>query len=53
VTVVENLGYRQLTAWWRLQGLLAAWRGSEQVWGVMTRQGFADELPPAPAGSTR
>jgi cellulose synthase/poly-beta-1,6-N-acetylglucosamine synthase-like glycosyltransferase len=44
VTVVENLGYRQLTAWWRVQGLWAAWRGSEQVWGVMTRQGFSDEV---------
>ncbi len=43
VSVVENLGYRQLTAWWRVQGLWAAWRRSEPVWGVMTREGFADE----------
>jgi cellulose synthase/poly-beta-1,6-N-acetylglucosamine synthase-like glycosyltransferase len=45
VAVVENLGYRQLTAWWRLQGLWAALRRTEQVWGVMTRQGFGDETP--------
>jgi cellulose synthase/poly-beta-1,6-N-acetylglucosamine synthase-like glycosyltransferase len=38
--VAENLGYRQLTAWWRLQGWWAAVRGRKQVWGVMTRQGF-------------
>ncbi len=50
VTVVENLGYRQLTALWRVQGLVAAWRGREQVWGVMTREGFAEEpLAAAPA----
>jgi len=53
VSVVENLGYRQLTAWWRVQGLVAAWRGSEQVWGVMTRAGFADELAPVSPGSAR
>ncbi|SDQ68860.1 glycosyltransferase family 2 protein [Quadrisphaera sp. DSM 44207] len=49
VAVLENLGYRQLTAWWRLQGLWAALRGREQVWGVMTRVGFADEAPATPA----
>lgn len=43
VCVVENLGYRQLTAWWRVQGLWSALRGTEQVWGVMTRSGFAEE----------
>ena len=43
VTVVENVGYRQLTALWRLQGLWAALRRREQVWGVMTRTGFAEE----------
>jgi cellulose synthase/poly-beta-1,6-N-acetylglucosamine synthase-like glycosyltransferase len=40
---VENLGYRQLTAWWRLQGLAAALTGRKQVWGTMTRAGFDDE----------
>ncbi|WP_328767726.1 glycosyltransferase family 2 protein [Streptomyces sp. NBC_00286] len=40
-TVVENLGYRQLTAVWRLQGWWAALRGGKPVWGEMTRSGFA------------
>ncbi|RZS89866.1 cellulose synthase/poly-beta-1,6-N-acetylglucosamine synthase-like glycosyltransferase [Motilibacter rhizosphaerae] len=43
--VLENLGYRQLTAWWRLQGLWAALRGKRQVWGQMTRSGFTRPTP--------
>jgi len=39
--VVENLGYRQLTAVWRLQGWWQALRGSTASWGEMTRTGFA------------
>ncbi len=39
-TVVENFGYRQMTAVWRLQGWWAALRGKQAVWGVMSRQGF-------------
>jgi cellulose synthase/poly-beta-1,6-N-acetylglucosamine synthase-like glycosyltransferase len=38
--VAENFGYRQLTAWWRIQGMWGALRGTEQVWGTMTRAGF-------------
>jgi len=38
-SVLEPLGYRQLTVWWRLRGLLGAFRG-RQDWGVMTRKGF-------------
>ena len=38
--IVENIGYRQLTAWWRLRGMWDALRGSPQVWGAMTRAGF-------------
>jgi hypothetical protein len=41
-SVVENLGYRQLTAWWRVQGLWAAVTRRQQVWGTMTRRGFDD-----------
>lgn len=37
--VLEPLGYRQLTVWWRLRGLFGALRG-RQDWGVMTRRGF-------------
>jgi cellulose synthase/poly-beta-1,6-N-acetylglucosamine synthase-like glycosyltransferase len=53
VTVLENFGYRQLTAWWRVQGLWAALRGTEQVWGVMTREGFAEEPIVLPALPTQ
>ncbi len=38
--VIENLGYRQINAWWRVLG---AWRwlcGRPQVWGTMTRKGL-------------
>jgi cellulose synthase/poly-beta-1,6-N-acetylglucosamine synthase-like glycosyltransferase len=37
--VVENLGYRQLNQWWRLQGTLAALRGVRH-WGRQERRGF-------------
>ena len=40
-SVGENVGYRQLTAWWRLEGWWAGLTGRTQVWGTMTRQGFA------------
>jgi cellulose synthase/poly-beta-1,6-N-acetylglucosamine synthase-like glycosyltransferase len=39
--VAENLGYRQATAWWRAEGWWSSLRGRAQVWGTMTRQGFA------------
>jgi cellulose synthase/poly-beta-1,6-N-acetylglucosamine synthase-like glycosyltransferase len=39
-SILENVGYRQLTALWRLQGVWAALTRRKQVWGVMTRQGF-------------
>jgi cellulose synthase/poly-beta-1,6-N-acetylglucosamine synthase-like glycosyltransferase len=39
--VVENVGYRQLTALWRLQGLVDAMRRGGYEWGVMTRVGFS------------
>jgi cellulose synthase/poly-beta-1,6-N-acetylglucosamine synthase-like glycosyltransferase len=39
--LLENLGYRQLTAVWRLQGIWAVIRRRAPVWGTMTRQGFA------------
>lgn len=38
-SVLENFGYRQLTTWWRMRGIIAYWRG-EQSWGTMTRKGF-------------
>lgn len=42
VSVQENVGYRQLTALWRMQGWWAALLGKKQVWGAMTRTGFED-----------
>lgn len=42
-SVWENLWYRQLTAWWRLQGLWQGLTRRTQVWGTMTRTGFDDE----------
>lgn len=38
--VLENVGYRQLTCVWRLQGLMAQLMRRTAVWGVMTRSGF-------------
>jgi cellulose synthase/poly-beta-1,6-N-acetylglucosamine synthase-like glycosyltransferase len=47
VSLFEGLGYRQLTAVWRMRGLIGYLRGRRE-WGVMTRSGFAgDEQPSA------
>lgn len=40
--VLENLGYRQATAWWRMEGWWSSLVGKKAVWGTMTRQGFDD-----------
>ncbi|HEV7388508.1 MAG TPA: glycosyltransferase family 2 protein [Gemmatimonadaceae bacterium] len=37
--LLENLGYRQLTVYWRLRGLWKFVRGRKD-WGVMERKGF-------------
>ena len=37
--LMENLGYRQLTVYWRLRGLWKFMRGRKD-WGVMERKGF-------------
>jgi cellulose synthase/poly-beta-1,6-N-acetylglucosamine synthase-like glycosyltransferase len=37
--LVENLGYRQLTVFWRLRGLWKFLRGRKD-WGAMERKGF-------------
>jgi cellulose synthase/poly-beta-1,6-N-acetylglucosamine synthase-like glycosyltransferase len=39
--VEENVGYRQLTAWWRMRGSIDAIRRSRQEWGEMKRTGFS------------
>ena len=38
--VLENFGYRQLTTYWRLRGVIDFMR-NKQGWGAMTRKGFA------------
>ena len=37
--LMENLGYRQMTVYWRLRGLWKFLRGSKD-WGAMERKGF-------------
>ncbi|HET8616567.1 MAG TPA: glycosyltransferase family 2 protein [Actinomycetales bacterium] len=44
-TMAENLGYRQLTAVWRLEGLWEELRGRGYEWGAMTRVGFTGTTP--------
>jgi hypothetical protein len=39
----ENLGYRYMTAWWRVSGTVQALRVSPPEWGTMTRVGFGAE----------
>jgi hypothetical protein len=46
VALFEGLGYRQLTAIWRLRGLHRFGRGRAD-WGAMTRRGFAQRAPEA------
>ncbi len=48
-SVVEQVGYRQITVWFRLRGWWASLRRTEQVWGVMSRTGFGTQLPPPTA----
>ena len=43
-TVLEPIGYRQMTLFWRVRGLIKYLRG-RQDWGVMLRQGFAPSDP--------
>jgi hypothetical protein len=39
LAVLENLGYRQLTAFWRIRGFISKLRGISS-WGAMERRGF-------------
>lgn len=48
LAVIENVGYRQLTVFWRVRGLVNFLRDN-QSWGEMTRTGFAtEEASPLP-----
>jgi cellulose synthase/poly-beta-1,6-N-acetylglucosamine synthase-like glycosyltransferase len=42
VSLLEAVGYHQLSTWWRLKGLVAAVRGTGG-WGEMTRKGFGTQ----------
>jgi hypothetical protein len=42
--VLENFGYRQLLAAWRIEGLWDAMLRRKSVWGVMKRRGFQRNL---------
>lgn len=44
--VLENLGFRQLTLYWRLRGLWDAWRGKTD-WDKFARVGFRAGTSPA------
>lgn len=37
MAVLENFGYRQLTLYWRLRGLIQWFLGSKSQWGAMAR----------------
>jgi cellulose synthase/poly-beta-1,6-N-acetylglucosamine synthase-like glycosyltransferase len=41
--LIENLGYRQLTAWWRLQGTIDFLRGVK-AWGAIRRRRFSPNI---------
>ncbi len=40
VAIAENVGYRQISIWWRLRGMISKFRGAK-AWGAMERKGFA------------
>lgn len=39
-SIVENLGYRQITVWWRVCAFWEYWRG-QTSWGQMERRGLS------------
>jgi cellulose synthase/poly-beta-1,6-N-acetylglucosamine synthase-like glycosyltransferase len=42
-SLLENVGFRQLHAWWRVRGLFAAISGSGKKWEEMPRSGFDED----------
>ena len=45
IAVVENFGFRQLTALWRFQGLVRWLRGNEHKWETITRSASLNDNP--------
>ncbi|MCF7740836.1 MAG: glycosyltransferase [Candidatus Marinimicrobia bacterium] len=43
LAILENFGFRQMTAYWRIKGILAAIRGTNSGWGEMKRKGFGND----------
>jgi cellulose synthase/poly-beta-1,6-N-acetylglucosamine synthase-like glycosyltransferase len=43
LAVAENFGYRQLTTWWRVRGMLSVLR-RKKGWGAMSRKGFVPQV---------
>jgi hypothetical protein len=48
-SLIENIGYRQMTAVWRLEGLWEQLRHQDYEWGAMTRIGFGTQAVSEPA----
>jgi cellulose synthase/poly-beta-1,6-N-acetylglucosamine synthase-like glycosyltransferase len=42
-SLLENVGYRQLHAWWRVKGLWSALRGTGKGWGTIRAGGMYGE----------
>ena len=38
----ENVGYRQLNSFWRLEGIFQTLRKARHDWGNMQRRGFTE-----------
>ncbi|HEX6311224.1 MAG TPA: glycosyltransferase family 2 protein, partial [Acidimicrobiia bacterium] len=47
--VVENIGFRQMHAWWRFLGVVDAVRFRESPWEALPRAGFTGAAAPTPA----
>jgi cellulose synthase/poly-beta-1,6-N-acetylglucosamine synthase-like glycosyltransferase len=41
VSIIENIGYRQVTVWWRVRSFWEYWRGAGG-WGQMERRGLSN-----------
>lgn len=51
-SILENFGYRQLTAVWRTEGLWQGITRQRHVWGTMTRTGFDATSSPTESGNS-
>ncbi|MCB0917395.1 MAG: glycosyltransferase family 2 protein [Actinobacteria bacterium] len=40
-SILENVGFRQIHAWWRIRGVVSGVLGRESSWGTMTRTGLS------------